>query len=117
MGVCQMKSPRRMAMTVAVLASLLMTAPASATLYCDVLPPPNDFAALRAGPSPKARLVARMRVGDEVLIDGGVQRRGNWEYVTWWKGGRFKKKHPEGGYDPHDGRGWVLGKFLAEECG
>ena len=95
-----MKTTASLAFAVAILALSATGAPASASLFCEINKSPDGFAALRAGPDPKARLVARMRVGDEALIDGGVERRGKWEYVTWWKGGRFKKKHPEGGFQP-----------------
>ena len=112
-----MKTTVSLAFAAALFACCAMATPASATLYCEILKSPDGFAALRAGPDPKARLVARMRVGDEVLVNGGVERKGKWENVTWWKGGRFKKKHPEGGYDLPNAKGWVHSSLLGDTCG
>src|SRR5258708_1075582 len=86
---------------------LLVAAPASATLLCDIKKTSDGFVALRAQPHRTARLVAWMKSGDEVLISSGVEPRNGWAYVTWWKGGRFKKDHPGGGYDKPDRKGWV----------
>ena len=96
---------------------LIAATPASATLFCDVKKTPDRFVALRARPNHAARLVARMKFGDEVLISGDVTPRNGWTYVTWWKGGRFKMSHPGGGYDKPDGEGWVRSNLVEDVCG
>jgi hypothetical protein len=96
---------------------LLVATPASATLFCDIKKTPDGFVALRAQPNRTARLVARMKVGDEVLISGAIEPRNGWVHVTWWKGGRFKVEHPGGGYDKSDGEGWVYSNLVEDECG
>lgn len=95
---------------------VILAAPASASLFCEVNKTPDGFVALRTKPDRAAKLVARAKAGDEFLIDGGVERKNNWQYVTWWKGGRFKKQHPGGGYDRPDAKGWVHSSLLGE-CG
>lgn len=89
---------------------------AHATAFCDVRNTRDGFVALRAGPDAKARLIARMRAGDEVLVRDDIAARGGWMFVTWWKGGRFKVKR-ETGYDPSDGEGWVRESLIGDECG
>lgn len=91
-------------------------APASASLFCGVRTTADGFVALRAKPDAQSRLVARMHAGDEVSPDGGEAMRNGWEKVTWWQGGRFKFVHARGN-DPPNGRGWVKGRLVAEECG
>jgi hypothetical protein len=97
-------------------AGLLSITPAAATEFCDVRKTPDGFVALRTSPNPKAKLVARMKAGDEVLGDSTVDSVKGWIYVTWWKGGRFKTGKPNG-YDDPSGKGWVYGKFIDELCG
>jgi hypothetical protein len=113
-----MKSSGFMAMLSAGLVgvSLLSIAPAAATEYCNVRKTPDGFVALRTSPSPKAKLIAKMKAGDEVLGDSTVDSVKGWMYVTWWKGGRFKSGKPNG-YDNPNGKGWVYGKFVDELCG
>jgi hypothetical protein len=96
---------------------LLIATPVSATLFCDIKKTPNRFVALRAQPDRAARLVAWMTFGDEVLISAGIAPRNGWTYVTWWKGGRFKAIHPDGGYDKPDGKGWVYSNLVEDVCG
>jgi hypothetical protein len=86
---------------------------ANATVFCDINPTKDGFVALRAGPSPSARLIAKMRVGDEVQAHGS-DSIGKWTHVTWWKGGRFKSGGPT--YDPSTGGGWVH-ESLISDCG
>jgi hypothetical protein len=68
------------------LAGLLvaLSSPASATAYCEIKTTADGFAALRAAPSRDARIVARMRAGDEVLLREGDS--GVWRRVSWWRG-------------------------------
>lgn len=92
--------------------ALLLAAalPAHATVFCGIAPTADGFVALRAGPSASARLLARMRVGDEVMI--GLDRVGPWVAVRWWPGDSRLVR----GF--HTGRrGWVHGALLDEVCG
>ena len=83
---------------------------AQATAYCPVKETRDGFVALRASPSAEARLVARMRGGDEVRLLG--DRRGAWEAVEWWRG--------DARLDPPGRKaragGWVH-RDLIGECG
>jgi hypothetical protein len=101
----------RAALLGAALCWLAATGPAGATLFCNVLESPDGFVALRAGPSAGARLVARMKAGDEVQILLG--RKGNWEEVYHWRGldrhndeTRTNKRH-----------GWVNTRYIDDTCG
>lgn len=95
---------------------LVHAGPADATVYCDIRKTRVGFVALRTEPKAQAWLVARMHVGDEVQEHTEVERQGDWVFVTWWKGGRFKVQRT-GGYDPPNGKGWVLHRFIADNCG
>jgi hypothetical protein len=94
------------------LAAMSLGAPeqASATAFCPLKQTSDGFVALRAGPSPTARLIARMKPEDEVLI--GLREKGNWVEVTWWRG---QNRHDKG-YHHIAGKGWVNSKLIAEEC-
>jgi hypothetical protein len=91
--------------------SLAAPDPAAATLFCNVLASPDGFVALRAAPSPHARLIARMKAGDEVqALDGS---RNGWQEVNHWHGDdrlhdltRADKRH-----------GWAKSRYISEECG
>ncbi|MBL8589458.1 MAG: SH3 domain-containing protein [Methylobacteriaceae bacterium] len=94
----------------AFLACLAAVAPAAATEFCGLRPTSDGFVALRAGPSAQARLIARMRVGDEVML--GLDRVGPWIAVRWWRGDtRLTRGFATGR------RGWVHGALLDEICG
>jgi hypothetical protein len=85
--------------------------PASATMYCSPKRTADGFVALRAGPSPSAKLIGRMRPGDEVLM--GSRQRGHWAEATWWRG----TSRVDRGYDAgHAGRGWVNTRLIEEDC-
>lgn len=111
-----LRLPALLAATLSAGLFVASTAPARATAFCDVRKTADGFVALRAAPDPQARLIARMRVGDELMVRDDVAARAGWMFVTWWKGGRFKVKR-ETGYDPSDANGWVHAKLIAEECG
>ena len=78
--------------TLVVLGAILpIAAPAHATGFCNIKHTFDGFVALRDRPSPKGKLLGRMKPGDEVLI--GLGEKGNWIEVTWWKGqDRFEKR-------------------------
>lgn len=89
--------------------------PAAATVFCDVKKTRDGFVALRAEPDSRAKLVARMRFGDEVQAITTAGNVNGWMQVIWWKGGRFKSG-AAAGYDKSDGKGWAYRKFI-DECG
>jgi hypothetical protein len=53
-------------------------------VFCTVLENPERFVALGAGPSPRARLIARMQLGDEVQALEGSHH--GWQEVYRWHG-------------------------------
>jgi hypothetical protein len=95
---------------VAGFASFMATA-AHATAFCYVKPTKDGYIALRAYPSKAARLIGRMRAGDEVML--GLQQKGRWLEVTWY---RCQERH-EKGFDAISGKGWVHVSLIEEECG
>ncbi len=88
----------------------LTAAPAGATTFCQIKQSSDGFVALRSGPSPTARLVARMRPGDEVLTVGDPA--GSWQEVQWWRGD--ERLSPPG--RKSRATGWV-NRRLIEDCG
>lgn len=84
--------------------------PAAATAFCNIVETPDGFVALRASPSTKGRLIAKMTVDDEVLL--GHRQRGPWIEVTWWRGQDRLQK----GFGSSSGIGWVNRK-LVDVCG
>lgn len=95
--------------------ALFGTLPAQASLFCEIKPTRDGFVALRDGPGPTARLVGRMRPGDEVMLGQG--RQGAWTEVVHWRGGRWASgQHPTG--DPPTARGWMHEGLIApDSCG
>ena len=89
---------------------------ALATEFCDIKPTPDGFVALRERPDAKGKLVARMKAGDEVMINNIVAEKNGWTRVYWWKGGRFQGQTVKG-LDRADGQGWVNSRLLGDECG
>ena len=89
---------------------------ALATEFCDIKPTPDGFVALRERPDARGRLVARMKSGDEVMLDNIVAGKNGWTRVYWWKGGRFQGRTVKG-LDRADGQGWVNSRLLGDECG
>lgn len=84
---------------------------------CEVLPTPDGFAALRAGPSADARLIARMKTGHSVHLrarnQGEVIRSGAWTQVIYWNGELYLPSQPEF----RTGRiGWVAQRLIGD-CG
>jgi hypothetical protein len=91
--------------------------PAGATAFCNIPSMPDGFLALRDQPSAKGKLVARMKEGDEVMLNITVADRNGWTRVYWWRGGRFNDDGSFKGIGKATGQGWVNGKLLGEECG
>ena len=90
--------------------AIAAASPAGATSFCLVNETRDDFVALRAGPSAEARLVARMKAGDEVKLVGSPQ--GAWHQVEWWRGD--ERLRPPG--RKARAAGWV-NRRLIDECG
>jgi len=85
---------------------------ASAASYSEVRATEAGFAALRAGPSERAKLLERMKPDDEILIGQG--KSGEWIEVTYWRGGRFDSgKNPQG--DPPTAIGWMHSRMVVED--
>ena len=89
---------------------------ALATEFCDIKKTADGFVALRERPEIKGKLVARMKAGDEVMINNVVAAKNGWTRVYWWKGGRFQGQSVKG-IEKADGQGWVNSKLLGDECG
>lgn len=100
-------------MGAAALALGLLATPreAAATAFCNVKKTADGFVALRAGPAPSARMVGRMKAGDEVMLGQG--KKGDWVEVTWYRGDDRHSK----GFHAKSGAGWVNRKLIDEECG
>ena len=84
--------------------------PARATAFCWVLKSPDGFVALREQPNAKARVIVRMREGDDVLALDGHQ--GRWQQVRHWRSGDRSKDVTR--TDTHIG--WVHSRYISE-CG
>lgn len=97
--------------------TLFGVGPAHATQFCDIQKTPDGFMALRAEPNAKGKLVARMRPGDEVMLNTTVDDKNGWTRVYWWKGGRFTPGGDFKGLGKANGQGWVYGKLLGDVCG
>ena len=89
---------------------------AVATEFCSIKKMPDGFLALREQPNAKGKLIGRMRVGDEVMINNIVAERNGWTRVYWWRGGRFEGEAIKG-LDRANGQGWVKSNLLGDECG
>jgi hypothetical protein len=84
--------------------------PALAISTCPIKPTRDGFVALRAQPDAKARLIGRMKVGDEVRGDWDIEDRNGWTFVIWYKSGDVSSLKSSG-------RGWVNRKLINWECG
>ena len=95
------------------LAGLLLLAalPAAATTFCPIPATRDGFVALRAGPSLGAKIVARMRPGDEMMPT--VEERGAWVKARYWRGGERLTR----GFGAHRATGWVHKSLIPDLCG
>jgi hypothetical protein len=97
--------------------ALLGAGSARATEFCDIRPTPDGFMALRERADAKGQLVARMKAGDEVMLNNIVAEKNGWTRVYWWKGGRFTDNGAFKGLSKANGEGWVNSRLLGDECG
>ena len=89
---------------VAALALAFTSVPAAASLdVCEVFPTPDGFVALRAGPSVRSAIVARMRPGHGVLIHR--RHSGRWLAATYWPDGQVPGERDARRAEGR--RGWV----------
>ena len=125
-GVCKQVASRRAIMKrVSVLAlaagliggALFGAGSALATEFCDIKKTPDGFMALREQPGARGKLVARMKPGDEVMLNNIVAEKNGWTRVYWWKGGRFHNDGTVKGLSEVNGQGWVNSRLLGDECG
>ncbi|MBM3608892.1 MAG: SH3 domain-containing protein [Alphaproteobacteria bacterium] len=84
--------------------------PAAATEFCQIAKTRDGFVALRAAPDTSAKILARMRPGDEAQLSGDP--KGQWQRVIYWKG----EERLTRGYDKHTATGWV-NRGLLRDCG
>jgi hypothetical protein len=90
----------RRALCASLLALSFQAMPASATTYCYIRPTTDGFVALRSGPDAGSRMVARMRPGEEVLLEGGRQG-------VWRQAHLMRRSGSEDGYFGPSPGGWV----------
>lgn len=103
--------PRLMIFGLALSAALTTMGPANATSFCQVRQTNDGFVALRDGPDAGARLLVRMKPGEEVML--GQERRGVWRRVTWWPEG---VRTTDQGFNRGGRVGWVHGRLI-DDCG
>lgn len=90
--------------------STLAAAPAQASLFCEVIKTRDNFVALRDAPNPSGKLLARMKQGDEVMLEGDPV--GAWTRVTFWP----DNNRIEAGEKARTIRGFVNRRLL-DMCG
>ncbi|MFC2251809.1 hypothetical protein ACETRX_19405 [Labrys portucalensis] len=95
----------------AVCLACLWPAAGSAMELCHLRKTPDGFVALRAGPGPQHRLIARMKPEDEVQYGQG--RQGKWVEVTWWRG---DSRLEQDGFSKGV-HGWAFSPLIAKDCG
>jgi hypothetical protein len=92
----------------AVLFIFLCSAPANATIFCEVLKTPDGFVALREAPSAGSKLLLRIKTGEQVQVD--FTKKGTWEKVIYYLStGKPANAKPI--------TGWVKSKYLSDVCG
>lgn len=92
-------------------AALMQATPAAATVFCGLKKTKDGFVALRDGPRADAKLIVKMKRGDEVQID--QREEGDWIEVTWWRGDdRLSKR-----FGGRGRQGWMNRALVDELCG
>lgn len=102
-------------LAVAAAVSILVACPESrASSFCSVASTSDGFAALRAEPNTRAAVLARLRAGDEVMLDPVVAPRGRWVRVSWWRG----TERVDNARHAARGQGWLHDSLLERDsCG
>jgi hypothetical protein len=90
----------------AIAAFAALATPAAATSFCEILPTPDGFVALRDSPSPRGKLLRRMKTGETVQIDSTAKPRGGWMKVFYTGPDRSLML-----------AGWVNRRLVERECG
>ena len=88
----------------------LAASPVAASEFCDVPRAKDGFIALRAGPGMHFPIVARMRVGDEMLPTP-IEKDG-WVETRHWRG---KSRFTKGFHASRNG--WMHKRFIPDMCG
>lgn len=94
--------------TILALAGMLVAGvmPASATAFCEVKPTKDGFVALRAKPDAGAKLLLKVKSGDDVQLDDTRKAVKGWQPVIW-----------RGADRTGNIAGWMRASFLSNECG
>lgn len=82
------------------------TLPASATAFCEVKATRDGFVALRAKPDAGAKLLLKVRTGDDVQLDDTRKVTKGWQPVIW-----------RGADRTGNTVGWMRASLLSNECG
>ena len=89
---------------------------ALATEFCDIKQTADGFVALRERPEVKGKLVARMKIGGEVMLNNVVAAKNGWTRGLLVERGAFQGQSVRG-IEKADGQGRVNSKLLGDECG
>lgn len=101
----------RWTVPLAALGLLMAMLPVSATTFCPIPATRDGFVALRAGPDLTARIIAKMRPGDE--MQAMSEQSGAWMKARYWRGTeRFTR-----GFGASRATGWVHKSLVPELCG
>lgn len=96
-------TPRIFALAGLVLAGTL---PASATAFCEVKATKDGFVALRARPDAGAKLLLKVKSGEDVQLDDTRKVTKGWQPVIWRGADRTRNTV-----------GWMRASLLSNECG
>lgn len=101
------------------IAMAALAPPAKAEIFsvCEVLPTPDGFVALRAKPSIKGKLLARMRPGEMAVIDvrnNDYVKSGKWLRISYHRlAGKAKNGEDDWRFVA---KGWAFTDYI-NECG
>jgi hypothetical protein len=112
-----MPLPARLAVLVVLAVGLAGSARAELFTACTVMPTADGFVALRAKPSLKGRILARMRAGEVVVIEtknGKYVESGSWIRVSHYPGEEMPLPSDAEFKDVRTG--WAKSRFV-DECG
>ncbi|HRE19728.1 MAG TPA: hypothetical protein PKW21_01670 [Rhabdaerophilum sp.] len=82
------------------------TLPAAATAFCEVKPTKDGFVALRAKPDAGAKLLIKVKSGEDVQLDDTRKVTKGWQPVIW-----------RGADRTGNTAGWMRASLLSNECG
>lgn len=82
------------------------TLPAFATVFCEVKATKDGFVALRTKPDAGAKLLLKVKSGDDVQLDDTRKVTKGWQPVIW-----------RGADRAGNTAGWMRASLLSRECG